>query len=217
MKKAIIISLIFILLILVVSGGCTKTTTPTTTAPTTPTTPTAVNQDVVPKQAGCGDKICAENEMCDESTHVTVCPEDCGIRCWAYITVSGPTCEGSCSVSGNTVTIKESSKVILTLKNTGEMSTDTVSTSFRCDYADGSGLYMKTELGEKNGYEWDDSFEGGREEDTVNGMITGNNNLDYILYLSGVTKNAVDLVCRSSFSSTSFTASKTFNYNINFR
>lgn len=217
MKKAIIISGLIILIITLLVSGCGKDTTNSTGATTTATKPSTVNQDVVPKRVGCGDRICAEDEKCDEITHSTVCPEDCGIQCGASVTISGPTCEGSCSVSGSTVTVTGSSRVMFTLENSGERAAESVSSSFKCDYPDGSGLYFKTDLGDKNGYKWHDYFSNGNEEDSVNSAITGNNKLIYTLNLAGSTEKAREVVCRTSFSSNSFSTAKTVNYNLNFK
>lgn len=215
MKKAIIMGVLIFLIIALLLSGCEKSNvTGDTTASTKPST---VNQDIVPKRTGCGDNICAEDEKCDEITHRTVCPDDCGIQCGAYVTISGPTCDGSCSVSGITVTVTGSSRIMFSLENSGERAAESVSSSFKCDYPDGSGLYFKTDLGDKNGYKWHDYFGNGDEQGIVNSVITGNNKLIYTLNLAGSTEKAREVVCRSSFSSNSFSTAKTVNYNLNFK
>lgn len=216
MKKLAIIGIICLLAIGIFLSGCASkpaAETPNSAAET----PSTVNSDVIPTRLGCGDKICAEDELCDEATHRTICPEDCGIKCGAYVNILSPTCEGECSVSGNTITVKGSSLIKIPLENIGEASTDLINTNFKCDYADGSGLYFKTELGDKNGYLWGDYFEGGDEQESVNSAITGNNKLNYILSLQGSTDDPIDLLCRTGFSSSTFNTAQVANYNINFR
>jgi len=182
--------------------------------------PSTVNKDVVPQRAGCGDGICDADERCDETSHRTVCPEDCGITCGSYVKLSEPSCEGSCSVSGNEITVTGDSKIKITLENLGERATSQIKGHFKCEYASDGSLYVRDGSGEKNGYTWEDYFEGvtgNKDEVSINSAITGNNEAVYIFSLKGNTKVNRDLNCRNSFSSTDFDVAKSVKYTLKLR
>ena len=139
----------------------------------------------------CGDNICEESEMCNEATRTTGCVADCGIMCGPFLITSDSkdgvekdrafNCadENCIETVENSFVISNNSKISLFLINTGEISTDIVTSKFNCQL----NYYRSSVDGEKiNGVLFRDYFNN-REQDVrgVSGKLKEDNYAEYTL------------------------------------
>jgi len=156
----------------------------------------------------CGNDICESGERCNEETHTTVCIEDCKAQCEPFVIIYDKkdnrinqkesfTCgdENCIEVSSNEFKITGNSSITTTLENTGEKSTDIVTSNFKCVGEEFKALknfenilgvtfssYFNDKLGSLNG---------------INSKISGNNYATYKLQIdpSKLKRDNLEVIC----------------------
>lgn len=192
MKKIII--LLLILAVIVIAGCATSEDKITSKTVKEPVTTTPVNT----KPVSCGDGKCIDSERCDYAKYETVCPEDCPISCPPKIIANKPECVGACTATGTSFDLTDDAKIKIRLENTGERSTNTATTKFRC--YEGETLVIHNDGETKYDVIFKDYFDSYVEEKEINSRITVSGSVvNYFLDFDfgDLTRNA-DLKCTIS-------------------
>ncbi len=173
----------------------------------------------------CGNNVCEADERCDETTHQTVCAEDCTLTCPAYLIVHKPgdetqtentfICENpiNCEqISENNFKISGVGKTTLTttVTNIGERAANVITSKFYCDY---EGREAKYDDEHVNGIVFWDFFENKEQNrfENLNAHQSGDNSMAYILDIDMTDKVAseADVSCRIVLNSEDFSNTQT--------
>jgi len=173
-------------------------------------------------KTGCGDGVCSADERCDEDSHLTVCVEDCGRTCPAYL-IMHKTAEGtdndyfamSCGgdfceqTDVNKFRVNGNTRVKTIITNIGEESSSPVRSSFLCWSGESSVFSDKDKI---NGVVFEDYFNDGENEvKFINPIQSVNNSAVY--YLAFDTSNMTEgfiATCKITIHSVDFEKRQTF-------